>query len=1581
MANRKNTFLIKRSNVAGKVPAAGDLLLGELAINTADGILYASGTTANSILPIGWDRVARTGDTMTGSLYAPSISATTISATTYLNLPSMTGSYLPLSGGTVFGPTIYTGGLTANTLNVTGLTQTSGITSTGGITFKQVTINSSYTATTSDYMIDVSGGTFSVTLPSAVGIQGRLLVVKNNGGGAVTVQPILGQNIDDKPFVILGETNSLQLASNGTNWVALGYNISTVNSSTGVFEFSGLSKVTSTTFRVAEVKGWIVDDTTNPLSPQLFYVYFSGGTFTDNYVTTANETYIYLTSGGTISQQSTPLTPTQRRLNIFLGKLGHPDKTTINLVFSQPDFVLSPLAQLRDMFTPINLINGGVYPSANTGLTFNTSAGYLYGLGINFASDTLNPNTLYNSGTNPCTFQYRTQTGGTITNVTNIDPLNYDVNGTITPISGTKATNQRIYLLQNGTFRVQYGQHTYSNFVDAVSAIQTETFTPFPNFVNNAVLIGILTVLSSASDLTDTSKAQFFFASKFGETIGAAGGISTTTLQQAYNNSTNPEIITNSTLGGVTVRGGTGIDTNANIVIENNAGNVTGQWLANGTLSATTISATTYYNLPNTTLQQAYTASTSPQFTINSTQLGVQFRNDTGNDSNPMIVIQNNAGVDKGEWRADGSLYATDVYSTGVYTPIISAVTYQNLPTDVRVTGGTYNAGTATFTNNTGGTFTVTGFNTGGSTGLTATDYVVQGYLAANQTISANTDTIIQFTDDYDPQNWWNASTYRFTPTIAGYYQINLQVLINAGTVTNNQYNTQIRKNGNTQEAIWQNQITTTIGVTQGNTKTLYLNGTTDYIDFTVYQANPGNVDIFGSAQKSQTFFHAHLLTGLNSSSFTASNLGAGTGIFAQKSGVDFQFKSLTSTGGTVTISNTSDTVNIEVVPASNFTGGTVTGATRFTNGLSANTISATTYFNLPTDIRVTGGTYNAGTATFTNNTGGTFSVTGFGTSTTDVYVTGGTYSNGSLSFTNNTGGTFNINTSTNYAAGVISGATYSSTGTGQVNLPAIKVALYNNANNIEPIIVYDVASGATGSGGIPSLVDQDTNYIVVEYNGGSPRYYVYDNDGPVNDSSTVLFMIVYRAGNFVHTLEFGNQGAGLANKLNDRFIMTDRFGYESGLALSLSADTGIVMCSAGVAWNGPNRQSLTAVNSSGDTFFKNYHSGGTWTYSTTGKTVNNTYYDNGTDIVAATAGKYLTNWYFRGQETNGHIYEVYSPNQYDSVALAQLSTEPALPELITSHAILIGRIIIQVAATTGLTESAFNTVFQSTQVTAHNDLSGLQGGTAGQYYHLTSNQYNNLALTNVNNNFTTGQTITGNLTVSGGTQSLFSGNSSSDLVRIIQTGSGNAFVVEDSANDTSKFIIDSSGNVGIGISPNSGYKTYIYTNASAQTVSLYVQNQSSNAFNVGTAIYGYGLSVGVFGYANGNSDPIGLYGYAEDGNTVIGIVGAAGISEFGSADTTIGGKFDASQAGYGPGLNPYSVQLIDGTEGVGKVLVSKTADGKANWSSSLTGLTTVEATTVSATTLIGDGSQITNISTSVPYGIISAIASGNYLI
>jgi len=370
-----------------------------------------------------------------------------------------------------------------------------------------------------------------------------------------------------------------------------------------------------------------------------------------------------------------------------------------------------------------------------------------------------------------------------------------------------------------------------------------------------------------------------------------------------------------------------------------------------------------------------------------------------------------------------------------------------------------------------------------------------------------------------------------------------------------------------------------------------------------------------------------------------------------------------------------------------------------------------------------------------------------------DVFVTGGTYSNGITTFTNNTGGTFTISIPSSYDAGPITGATnWSSTGTGQINLPQIDVALYDNGGNLNDTKIYTVNSGTTGYGSIPSLTDNDTNYIVIEYNGGSPIYNVYNNDGVVNDSDVILMYVVYRFGNFIHVLEFGDYGAGLANKLNDRIMMTDRFGWETGLMISLSGSTGVVALTSGVAWNGPYRQTLTAVNSQDDIFFKNYHIGGAWTADTSGDYLNNTYYDNGTDIVSATTGNYLINYYYRGQETNDHLYEVYGNGEYASVAEAEAANSPSLPELITSHAFLVGRIVVKVGETTGSTQTAFGTVFTATGSVPssgnHNDLTGIQGGTGGEYYHLTFNEYNNNAYKNVDNNFASGQTINSYLKV-----------------------------------------------------------------------------------------------------------------------------------------------------------------------------------------------------------------------------------------
>ena len=121
--------------------------------------------------------------------------------------------------------------------------------------------------------------------------------------------------------------------------------------------------------------------------------------------------------------------------------------------------------------------------------------------------------------------------------------------------------------------------------------------------------------------------------------------------------------------------------------------------------------------------------------------------------------------------------------------------------------------------------------------------------------------------------------------------------------------------------------------------------------------------------------------------------------------------------------------------------GGSVTGGTVFTQGLTANTFSATTYLNLPIDLTITGFSYSNNTFTLTNNSGstlsatinnvtgltvnGTLSATTYQNLPTDVIVTGGTYTSGTATFTNNTGGTFNV---TGFTDTFVTGATFTGT-------------------------------------------------------------------------------------------------------------------------------------------------------------------------------------------------------------------------------------------------------------------------------------------------------------------------------------------------------------------------------------------------------------------------------------------------------------------------------------------------------------------------------------------------------------------------
>jgi hypothetical protein len=121
----------------------------------------------------------------------------------------------------------------------------------------------------------------------------------------------------------------------------------------------------------------------------------------------------------------------------------------------------------------------------------------------------------------------------------------------------------------------------------------------------------------------------------------------------------------------------------------------------------------------------------------------------------------------------------------------------------------------------------------------------------SNQSFSANTWTKVQCqTEEWDTNsNYDNATNYRFTPTVAGYYQCSASW----SNDTSSTYNyLSIYKNGaSSRLAIFNGSG----GVGATISATIYLNGSTDYIEMYIF-SNTGNIQ----AGSGGTYFQAAMI-------------------------------------------------------------------------------------------------------------------------------------------------------------------------------------------------------------------------------------------------------------------------------------------------------------------------------------------------------------------------------------------------------------------------------------------------------------------------------------------------------------------------------------------------------------------------------------------------------------------------------------------------------------------------------------------------------------------------------------------------
>jgi hypothetical protein len=157
---------------------------------------------------------------------------------------------------------------------------------------------------------------------------------------------------------------------------------------------------------------------------------------------------------------------------------------------------------------------------------------------------------------------------------------------------------------------------------------------------------------------------------------------------------------------------------------------------------------------------------------------------------------------------------------------------------------------------------TETYINTGAVTqsklgaGVAGNGPAFSAYPSATQTLSNATLTKAQYnTEEFDTASCYDTSNYRFTPNVAGYYQVQVAAQLGSGNAS--LFIAYIHKNGSAFKSTSSDASGNNISTVEV-TALVYCNGTTDYIEAYLYQSSGGSLNLNANSQ--WLFFQASMV-------------------------------------------------------------------------------------------------------------------------------------------------------------------------------------------------------------------------------------------------------------------------------------------------------------------------------------------------------------------------------------------------------------------------------------------------------------------------------------------------------------------------------------------------------------------------------------------------------------------------------------------------------------------------------------------------------------------------------------------------
>jgi hypothetical protein len=314
--------------------------------------------------------------------------------------------------------------------------------------------------------------------------------------------------------------------------------------STGLL-YGGVVSYSGTTINVS--KGSAIVNSLNAttgseVAPIFTYVQWPAYSQVATYLTSSQNTYIYVDDSGVIHQQPTYFTSTQYAHAIPLGRVTHANYTSITGAGSNVQTTYDSDQQQNSFiraFGPIK-INGLTLAPHTGSMGISVGSGETYNLGGFYKEDPNHPSSYVSNAlpTASIARAWRSGSGVYLDNnngsfYTTLDSTKYDDGtGTLNSMASGDWQIQRVFVNPvTGRTVVYYGQYgEYTTLLNALQYLATDPFVEGEFTAKSLVFVGYVVMRGNTTNLADTTNNVFIQAGTFRNTAGSSGGSSIISL-------------------------------------------------------------------------------------------------------------------------------------------------------------------------------------------------------------------------------------------------------------------------------------------------------------------------------------------------------------------------------------------------------------------------------------------------------------------------------------------------------------------------------------------------------------------------------------------------------------------------------------------------------------------------------------------------------------------------------------------------------------------------------------------------------------------------------------------------------------------------------------------------------------------------------------------------------------------------------------------------------------------------------------------------------------------------------------------